>query len=68
MPLTLELLALPSLDEFVAMLVRLIVAGIAGGLLGAERESVGKAAGLRTHMLVAMAAALFVIVIVDHGG
>jgi putative Mg2+ transporter-C (MgtC) family protein len=30
-------------------------------MLGAERESGGKAAGLRTHMLVSLGAALFVI-------
>ena len=41
--------------------LRLITAALLGGLLGAERESVGKAAGLRTHMLVALGAALFVI-------
>jgi putative Mg2+ transporter-C (MgtC) family protein len=33
-----------------------------GGLLGYERERHGKAAGLRTHMLVALGAALFVLV------
>jgi putative Mg2+ transporter-C (MgtC) family protein len=37
------------------------MAGILGGLLGAERESMGKPAGLRTHILVALGAALFVI-------
>ena len=31
-----------------------------GGAIGWERESSGKAAGVRTHMLVAFAAALFV--------
>jgi putative Mg2+ transporter-C (MgtC) family protein len=60
MPSTVDLLSLPSLDVFVAYSVRLLVAAALGGLLGAERESVGKAAGLRTHMLVSLAAALFV--------
>jgi putative Mg2+ transporter-C (MgtC) family protein len=41
--------------------IRLITAALLGGLLGAERESVGKAAGLRTHMLVALGAAFFVL-------
>jgi putative Mg2+ transporter-C (MgtC) family protein len=45
------------------MVLRLLAAATAGGLLGAERESVGKAAGLRTHMLVAMASALFVVAV-----
>jgi len=42
--------------------VRLIVAAVLGGLLGLDRERMGKEAGLRTHMLVALGAALFVIV------
>lgn len=42
--------------------VRLLIAAILGGILGFEREQKGKAAGGRTHMLVAMGAALFVLV------
>ncbi|AOE79042.1 methyltransferase [Pseudomonas lurida] len=42
--------------------VRLLIAAILGGILGFERESKGKAAGVRTHMLVALGAALFVMV------
>ena len=38
-----------------------------GGLLGWEREHAGKAAGVRTHMLVAMGAALFVLVAQQAG-
>ncbi|MBX9680504.1 MAG: MgtC/SapB family protein [Gemmataceae bacterium] len=41
---------------------RTVMAAILGGLLGYEREQKGKAAGMRTHMLVALAAAFFVIV------
>lgn len=43
-------------------ILRLLVAAFLGGLLGWEREHQGKAAGVRTHMLVAMGAALFVLV------
>jgi putative Mg2+ transporter-C (MgtC) family protein len=43
--------------------VRLLFAAVLGGLIGFERESHGKPAGLRTHMLVAIGAALFVIVV-----
>ena len=39
--------------------VRLLIAAILGGILGFEREHKGKAAGVRTHMLVALGAALF---------
>src|SRR5687768_5139230 len=52
---------LPEAHRMALVGIRLITAALLGGLLGAERESVGKAAGLRTHMLVALGAALFVI-------
>ena len=42
--------------------VRLLVAALLGAVLGFERELKGKAAGVRTHMLVALGAALFVLV------
>jgi putative Mg2+ transporter-C (MgtC) family protein len=42
--------------------VRLAVALTLGALLGYERESSGAAAGLRTHMLVSLGSALFVLV------
>ena len=42
--------------------VRLLIAALLGAILGFEREQKGKAAGVRTHMLVAMGAALFVLV------
>ena len=42
--------------------LRLLVAAILGGLLGYERERNGKNAGVRTHMLVAIGAALFILV------
>lgn len=44
------------------VVLRLFLAALLGGLLGFEREQHGKAAGVRTHMLVALGAALFVLV------
>ena len=44
------------------ILLRLVVAAIAGGLIGFERKTVHKPAGLRTHMIVCMGAALFTII------
>jgi len=41
---------------------RLVAAVVLGGIVGFEREHAGKPAGLRTHMLVALAACLFIIV------
>jgi putative Mg2+ transporter-C (MgtC) family protein len=51
----------PDLRELGWVLVRLLAALLLGALIGYQRESVGKAAGLRTHMLVAMGSSLFVI-------
>ncbi len=44
------------------MLLRFVIALILGGLLGVERELVGKEAGVRTEMLVAGGAALFAMI------
>ena len=43
------------------ILLRLVVAALIGGIIGFERRSVHKPAGLRTHMLVSLGAALFTI-------
>ena len=56
-----DLFHLPDTAQLGHVLVRVLVAAALGGLLGAEREAAGKAAGLRTHMLVALGAALFVL-------
>lgn len=42
--------------------VRLVAALVLGGAIGFEREVTGQVAGLRTHMCVALGAALFAIV------
>jgi putative Mg2+ transporter-C (MgtC) family protein len=41
--------------------LRMLIAMLLGGVLGLEREWAGKIAGLRTHMLTALGAALFVL-------
>ena len=43
------------------MTLRLLLAALLGGLLGLERELTAKPAGLRTHMLVALGSAMFVL-------
>jgi putative Mg2+ transporter-C (MgtC) family protein len=48
-------------------LFRLAFAAALGAMLGYERESRGKAAGLRTHMLVAVGASLLVMAPLGHG-
>lgn len=57
-----ELSDLNDWPSVIRVLFRLLVAGLLGGLLGLQREHAGKSAGLRTHMLVAMGAALIVLV------
>ena len=42
------------------ILLRLVLAAMLSGAIGYERERTGKDAGLRTHMLVAVGATLFV--------
>ena len=44
------------------MLLRLFVAAVLGCLVGLERERLDRAAGLRTHALVALGAALCMLV------
>ena len=53
---------LPDVEGMTRLVVRMLLAGLLGGLLCLQREQSGKAAGVRTHMLVAMGAALFVLV------
>src|SRR5688572_14416883 len=53
---------LPGVTQVTQMTVRLLLAALCGGLLGFERERAGKEAGLRTHMLVALGAAFFVLI------
>lgn len=52
----------PDATQATRIVLRLLVAAALGGLLGYERERQGKSAGLRTHMLVAIGAALFVLI------
>ena len=48
--------------QLTRIVIRLLLAAALGAVLGYERERRGKAAGMRTHMLVAIGAALFVLV------
>ena len=52
----------PDATQITRITLRLLVAAALGGLLGYEREKQGKSAGVRTHMLVAIGAALFVLI------
>jgi len=43
------------------ILIRLVIAALFGAMIGFEREATTAEAGLRTHILIAVAAALFTI-------
>ncbi len=55
-----------------AVLIKIILAALAGGIIGLEREKHGRPAGLRTHLLVAVGSCLMMIVsegfILKYGG
>ena len=51
-----------TIGEEVVIALRLGLAAIFGAALGYERESAARPAGLRTHMLTALAAAVFTII------
>jgi putative Mg2+ transporter-C (MgtC) family protein len=47
------------MENHLILCLRLLLAAVLGGAVGLERELVGKPAGLRTNLLIAMGAALF---------
>lgn len=53
---------LKDVSEITTLVIRLLMAALLGGILGFEREQRGKAAGIKTHMLVAIGSALFVLI------
>ena len=59
--------ALRDFDVLARIVVRLVLAAFLGGLLGFEREEKHKSAGMRTHMLVALGSALFVVLAQEYG-
>lgn len=58
---------LGDVSTITTVCVRLVVAVALGALLGYERESIGASAGLRTHMLVSLGSALFVLIPLQAG-
>jgi putative Mg2+ transporter-C (MgtC) family protein len=59
---------IPDAAQATRITIRLALAASLGGMIGYEREAKGKAAGLRTHMLVSLGSALFVLVVQQSGG
>jgi putative Mg2+ transporter-C (MgtC) family protein len=58
---------LPDAEALARVVVRLVLAALLGAVVGIQRERVGKPAGLRTHMLVSLGAAVFVLACVQSG-
>lgn len=58
---------LPDTRELARVTIRLLAAMLLGAIVGVEREAKGKPAGLKTHMLVALGSALFVVVPLELG-
>ena len=57
----------PDGRQAVRVVLRLLAALIVGAIIGYQRERAGKAAGLRTHMLVSMGTAMFVLAASESG-
>src|SRR5688572_12565623 len=57
----------PDWAQMIRVTVRLLFAVMLGGLIGFERQRERKAAGLRTHMLVCLGAALFTLAPLEAG-
>ncbi|HTO91104.1 MAG TPA: MgtC/SapB family protein [Candidatus Sulfotelmatobacter sp.] len=47
---------------YTELFLRIVVGALLGGVIGLERDRRGRPAGLRTHMLVALAAATYMVV------
>jgi putative Mg2+ transporter-C (MgtC) family protein len=58
---------LPDSREILRVSIKLIASSVLGGIIGLQREYAGKAAGLRTHMLVSLGATIFVMAPVQIG-
>ena len=56
---------MPDLAATVRIVLRAFTAALLGGVIGYERGRTGKDAGLRTHLLVSLGSALFVMAATD---
>jgi len=52
---------IPDVSHLTRIIVRLVAAILLGGVVGLERERMGKPAGLRTHMLVCLGTVAFIL-------
>ena len=52
---------IPDVEHLTIILIRLVSATLLGAAIGFERQRAGKAAGLRTHILVAAGTTVFIL-------
>jgi putative Mg2+ transporter-C (MgtC) family protein len=57
----------PEFGHFLTICARLALAALVGALPGIQREMKGVAAGLRTHVLVSLGSAIFVLAAIEAG-
>jgi len=53
--------------ELIRIVIRLIASVLIAGIVGFQRETAGKAAGLRTHILVSVGSTIFVLGCIGAG-
>ena len=58
---------LPTTHELLTVSFRLCLAALLGAIPGLQRQRRGQAAGLRTHMMVSVGAAVFVMAALEAG-
>jgi putative Mg2+ transporter-C (MgtC) family protein len=58
---------LPDTRQLIHVIIRLIAAALLGAVIGIDRERAGKAAGLRTHILVTLGTCVFVLAGSSYG-
>jgi putative Mg2+ transporter-C (MgtC) family protein len=58
---------LPDSRQFTQIVIRLLAATVLGAVIGFEREKAGKPAGLKTHILVTLGTAIFILACTGAG-
>jgi putative Mg2+ transporter-C (MgtC) family protein len=58
---------LPDTAQAIRVVLRIMAATLLGAIVGYERERTGKSAGLRTHMMVSLSSAIFVLAPLEVG-
>lgn len=58
---------LPDYRQLIQVIIRLLAATMLGAIVGYQRETAGKPAGLRTHILVTLGTTVFVLASSGYG-